>query len=55
MHTCTFVHHRTGLLEHMPAMSTKATSTEANSILQNGEPSAVPAETTPQLPLQVQN
>ena len=47
--------HRAGLLERMPAMSTKTSTTGESSLLQNGEPtSTAPAEsTTTQLPLQV--
>ena len=44
---------RAGLLERMPVMTTKATSTDEGSLLQNGEPAATSAETTSQLPLQV--
>ena len=55
IHVHSHVHtNRAGLLERMPAMSTKASSTEGGSLLQNGEPSAAPTETTAPLQLQVQ-
>lgn len=45
--------YRAGLLERMPVMSTKASSTVEGSLIQNGEPAAPSAESTPQIPLQV--
>jgi hypothetical protein len=44
---------RAGLLERMPVMSTKASSTVEGSIVQNGEPAAPSAVPAPQLSLQV--
>ena len=50
----TYTHtNRPGLLERMPAMSTKGSSTEEAAVLQNEDTAATSAETTTQVTLQV--